>query len=216
MVAGQGLEPRSTERALWDEQQDVVKDRIAVDDKSLSTIGGDVRQGGRMAEAGIAPEVAAAAKWWSDHLRGGDEHVPGGFEGQVVFTMLGAELEPLTEDQVDRYEAALARIGQATYDEFDGWLNLMCDHFPVGPLSQAADEVGIKVAFRLPTKTEMHVRINGVWINSPRCRRYYRRIWPSGWGLLQLPRLVIRERAAQRAKWGVADPLFARHLWRRR
>jgi pimeloyl-ACP methyl ester carboxylesterase len=144
----------------------------------------------------IAPEIAAAAKWWSDQLRSG--HIGGDF-GAFVEAGLGFEVEPLADEQIDRYQAALARLCQNDYDEHQGRSNLRCDHFPDGTLTRAADQAGIAVQLRLPTETEVRVRVNGVRVRSGGRER---RIWPTGWGLLQLPLRTMRHRDVQRAGRG--------------
>jgi MFS family permease len=118
----------------------------------------------RFDDAGLAPQVAAAVRWWADRLR------------TPATTPRGEELDPLTLDEIDSWARALGAVCQPKYALFGGWLNLRSDLIACGPLKVAADEAGVSVDFRLPAATWMRIRTNGVWVGVGEGAKP-RRIW---------------------------------------
>ncbi len=108
-------------------------------------------------------EIRAAVEWWKGVLRRPPRH-DNGEEMQSAFAnVLAANLEPLPEEQVERFGVALAD-GLVGFVRPERNNYLAVDYAPKGILLEAAEKAGIEIGnldLRFPFKT-------GMWIEPGR------------------------------------------------
>src|SRR4051794_37580881 len=102
-------------------------------------------------------EARVGARWWADKIRDGFFPDNGARSGDatkdpmalgMIATLQAKEMADVTPEQVDAYEAALARQIQAIIDEHEtatyfGALKLGCDYGPGLAHVAALEEAGI-------------------------------------------------------------------------
>jgi hypothetical protein len=127
---------------------------------------------------GIAPQVAAAACWWGDYLRRGQQAQDLGDAGLNALPEAGRRLPPLPAERVASFEVVLAEILQREYDERGGCVGMVLDYWPHPLLEEAAERAGIDLTLRLPFKTTMTILPYGVWLLGPTTA--HDRVWLHG------------------------------------
>jgi hypothetical protein len=148
---------------------------------------------------GIVPQVAAAARWWADYLRGGQQAQGDGDDTLTAMSEVGRRLEPLSVERVDRFEAILAGLLQREYRAWDGCVGMRLEYWPHPLLEQAAERAGIDLTLRLPFKTSMTVLPYGVWVQGPTTG--YDRVWLHGGPDEELPHGEPHGRWRPRSRW---------------
>ena len=114
------------------------------------------------------PEVQAAARWWTELLRGPVINDSKNDYADVLKTLKDGEREPLSDEVLDKfYEYACLTIGTHVnrgswrYDEpeFGSYVRaIQNDYSPDPALEAAAQKAGIRdLYFRMPWKTVMWV-----------------------------------------------------------
>lgn len=111
-------------------------------------------------------EIAVAAKWWSDQLRGTPRHDNGDGPQSAILNWASSGREPLPEEKIAAFESALVeglRVHLAGTWRLDDPLvgrGLRCvgvDYSPHKVLADAAAKADIDLGGRLPVKTLMWI-----------------------------------------------------------
>jgi hypothetical protein len=99
----------------------------------------------------IAPQVAAAACWWGDYLRSGQQAQGDGDDTLTTMSEVGGRLPPLPAERIDAFEAALAELLQREYRDRGGCVGMVLSYWPHPLLEQAAERAGIDLNHPAPT-----------------------------------------------------------------
>jgi len=127
-----------------------------------------------MNDVTIYPEVACAAKWWADQLRGDPMHDAGDAMMNAMAAWASGRISRLSEADILRFEQELETVLQAYvikkgwHPDRPGWGNrdVGTDYHPDGTLDQAAQAAGLgDLSLQLPYKTMMWVNPGSVTVS---------------------------------------------------
>ena len=143
------------------------KQRVDMNPESTTSLTETAAEGKDTA-CGMSAEIACAAKWWADCLRGTTAHNIGDDDGMasMMMTLIGARQPYVGNESVERFErAAIDWMTECAAKQSEPWITLSTDYGPDWELSEICQIAGINPGMQFPAKTMMSVRPGSVKVS---------------------------------------------------